>query len=297
MDAPVSIARDAAPSVVFLRARIPASHPTAAILGDERLGSGVAVEPQRVLTAHYLVMGAARIELHDSDGRERPVEGVTVDHDTGLALLRTGGPPLRPVATIERSAAPGLPVFLLSSTDEGACKGASGHVSAVIPFEAFWEYMLDRAILTTLVNPGLAGAPLFDSHGRLLGLVSLGLASVGRYSLAIPAELYLDQREELESGRPASARAPHAWVGFFPQAHDGGLVITGVVQGGPADQAGLERGDFIVSVDGQGVVTLRELYVALRRHAPGEHVRLQLLREGGLRACEVLAGDRYEFYK
>jgi serine protease DegS len=297
MDAPVSIARNAAPSVAFLRTHIPAKHPTAAILGDERLGSGVAVDHQSVLTAHYLVMGAAEIELRGGDGRARPVESVTLDHDTGLALLRTGGPPLSPVAATEGPVTPGLPVFLLSSTDEGPCKGASGHVSAVMPFEAFWEYMLDRAILTTLVNPGLAGSPLFDSYGRLVGLVSLGLAAVGRYSLAIPAELYRDHRDDLESGQPASARAPHAWVGFFPQVHDGGLVVTGVVPDGPADRAGVARGDFIVSVDGQGVVTLRELYVALRRHAPGEHVRLQLLRDGGLRACEVRAGDRYEFYK
>lgn len=297
MDALVSVARDAAPSVAFLRAQIPPAHPTAAVLGDERLGSGVAVDAQHVLTAHYLVMGASHIELRGGDGRERPVDHVTLDHDTGLALLRTGGPPLRPVTPRADPAAPGLPVFLLSSTSEGGCKGASGHISAVMPFEAFWEYMLDRAILTTVVNPGLAGAPLLDPHGRFVGLVSLGLASVGRYSLAIPAELYVDHRAELERGQPTSARLPHAWVGFFPQAHDGGLVVTGVVPDGPADRAGVERGDFIVSVDGQGVVTLRELYVALRHHAPGEHVRLQLLRNGALRACEVLAGDRYEFYK
>lgn len=297
MDAPISIARGVAPSVAFLRAQIPANHPTAAVLGDERLGCAVAVDTHHVLTAHYLVMGATQIELQGGDGRAREVESATLDHDTGLALLRTGGAALDPVVPREHPAEPGLPVFVLSKSGEGECKGASGHVSAVMPFEAFWEYMLDRAIVTTLVNPGLAGAPLFDPGGRLVGLVSLGLASVGRYSLAIPAELYVQQRAELEHGRPASARAPHAWVGFFPQAHDGGLVVTGVVPDGPADHAGVERGDFIVSVDGQGVVTLRELYVALRRHTPGERVHLQLLRDGTLRACEVLAGDRYEFYK
>ncbi len=297
MDAPVSIPRDVVASLVFLRARIPREHATAAVLGEERLGSGVAVGAQRVLTAHYLILGADELEVRGADGGARQVAGATLDHDTGLALLRLEGPPLRPVRVREEPAAPGLPVFVLSYTDEGECRGASGHVSAVMPFEAFWEYMLDRAVLTTVVNPGLAGAPLLDLRSRLVGLVSLGLAAVGRYSLAIPAELYLRHRDGLESGRPASARVPHAWVGFFSQAHDGGLVITGIVPSGPADQAGIERGDFIVSVDGQGVHTLRELYLALRRRAPGERVRVQVLRAGALRACDVEAGNRYEFYK
>ncbi len=297
MDAHVSIPRDAAPSLVSLRATIPATHATAATLGRERMGCGVAVDARRVLTAHYLVLGAGRIELRGHDGRERAVAGVTLDHETGLALLRTDGPAFRPVALRESEVVPGLPVFVLASDDEGRCQGASGHVIALAPFEAFWEYLLERAILATVVNPGLAGAPLFDGQARLTGLVTLGLAAVGRYSLAVPAALYLEHRDALEAGRPASVRAPRAWVGFFPQLHESGLLVTGVVPQGPADRAGVERGDLIVSVDGEDVATLRELYLALRRRLPGERLLLRLLRDGAPHACEVEAGDRHEFYK
>ncbi len=297
MDAHVSTPRDAAPSLVALRAQIPAKHPTAPALGQEREGCGVAIGAQRVLSAHYLVLGATHVELRGHDGRERAVTGVTLDHETGFALLRTEGPALRPVALREAPVTPGLPVFVLANDDEGRCQGASGHVIAVSPFEAFWEYMLERAILTTVVNPGLAGAPLFDAQARLAGLVTLGLAAVGRYSLAIPAELYRDHREELEQGRPASACAPHAWIGFFPQLHESGLIVTGVVPKGPAHEAGVERGDVIVSVDGEDVATLRELYLALRRRLPGERLLLRLLRDSAPHACEVQAGDRHEFYK
>src|SRR5207247_5690332 len=134
----------------------------------------------------------------------------------------------------------GRPAFRLTCTRERERKGASGHVSMVGPFEAFWEYMLDRAIMTTVINPGLAGAPLFDPDGRLLGIVSLGLAAVARYSLAIPVDLFVARREALErgEGRPEGARA---WLGFYPQGDDGGGVLTGVVSGGPADRPGLAR--------------------------------------------------------
>jgi S1-C subfamily serine protease len=295
MDSLVSIPRQTVPSVVFLRSEIPSSHPSALILGEERMGAGVAVAPQRVLTAHYLVLGAAKVEVTGSDGKSRVVESVTLDHETGLALLALGGPELRPAQLGHgEDVAPGMPVFLLTCTDDRERKGATGHVSVVGPFEAFWEYMLDRAIMTTVVNPGLAGAPLFDADGLLVGIVSLGLAAVGRYSLAIPMDLYISHRPALEGERRLASRA---WVGFYPQGYDGGVVLTGLVPGGPADKAGLARGDLLLSVNGQTVSTLRELYGEIWKSAPGDTLGLQILRDSSIRTVDVVTGDRYEFYR
>src|SRR6266540_3804115 len=211
MDALLTIPREATPAVVFLRSEIPAEHPSSAILGQERLGAGVAVAGDRILTAHYLVMGARRVEVTGFDGRERTVRRTAVDHTTGLALVTLDGPLLRPARIEEdHEPRPGLPIFLLTCTRDGERKSTTGHVSMVGPFEAFWEYMLDRAIMTTVINPGLAGAPLFDPDGRLVGIVSLGLAAVARYSLAIPVDLFVVRREALErgEGRP---EGPRAW--------------------------------------------------------------------------------------
>jgi len=77
--------------------------------------------------------------------------------------------------------------------------------------------MLDRSIMTTIVNPGLAGGPLHDRRGRVIGVVSLGLAAVGRFSLAIPTKLYLESRERLENGTPPPEAERHAWIGFYPR--------------------------------------------------------------------------------
>ena len=269
------------------------------------MGAGVVVSPEHVLTAHYLVLGASRVDVTGLDGRTRRVDAVALDHDSGLALLTTplgDVPPARLVADVELR--PGDPVFLLTATGENERRGASGHVSFVGPFEAFWEYMLDRAIMTTIVNPGLAGGPLLDARGRVAGVVSLGLASVGRYSLAIPSGLFLARRALLESGEPMPASERHAWIGFYPQANEDGVQVSGVVSGGPAESAGLQRGDLLVSVDGHPVQTLRQLYRALlapsawraRGHAgsprggdPRPRGRgrrpLRVLQVGGSRAC------------
>jgi S1-C subfamily serine protease len=240
------------------------------------------------------VLGASTLEVTGFDGQPRAVRRSLIDHESGFAVLLLDGPPLPP-ARISDAPRPGLPVFLMSCTAERERKGTTGHVTRIGPFEAFWEYMLDRAIITTAINPGLAGAPLFDPSGALLGLVSLGMTTVGRYSLAIPIELYLERREAMDEGAPG--RRARAWMGFYPQGFDGGVVISGVVAKGPAETAGLQTGDLVLSVDGARVTTLRELYNAIWRKGPGEALRLQVLRESAIRMVEVTGGDREAFYR
>lgn len=295
MDALVTVPHSVVESTLFLHAQIPEQHPSVAALGEERAGAAVAVAPDRLLTAHYLVLGAREVALSAPDGQPRHVDRIDLDHESGLALLRTSGPALRAARFGEsRTLRPGAPVFVLTYSGADERKGATGHVSSVGPFEAFWEYMLDRAITTTVINPGVAGAPLFDQQAALVGVISLGLANVGRYSLAIPLELYLDRRRQLEDGERLDERA---WLGLYPQGADGAVVVAGVVPGGPAETAGIERGDVVLSVDGEAVASLRELYNRIWLKRPGATVGLQILRESAIRVVDVASADRYEFYR
>jgi S1-C subfamily serine protease len=286
-----------------VRATIPATHPSAQILGEERMGAGIAVTPEQLLTVSYLVLGASETETVGLDGRTRPVSRISVDHESGLALLTVEGADFEPARLADGDLPRrGDPVFMLTCTGDPERRdkerpGATGHVAFVGEFEAFWEYMLDQAIMTTIVNPGLAGGPLLDRRGHVVGIVSLGLAAVGRYSLAIPTQLFLERRAHLESGRALPGPERRAWIGFYPQASDGGIAISGVVAGGPAESAGLKRGDLLVTVDGQAVQNLRQLYRTLWRKHPGQTVGMQVLREESIHVIEVVAGDRYDFYK
>src|SRR5262249_57583921 len=82
-------------------------------------------------------------------------------------------------------------VFLVAGGGEGEARISNGGVSHLGPFDANWEYVLERAIMTTAMNPGLGGGPLLDLQGRVVGVVSLNLNEIGRFSLPIPPPHYL----------------------------------------------------------------------------------------------------------
>ena len=135
------------------------------------------------------------------DQREYVAEVVRHDFTSGLGLIRIaeGGLPALPLRR-STDLRLGDEVFLVASAGEGSARISNGGVSYLGPFDANWEYVLERAIMTTAMNPGLGGGPLLDMQGDVVGIVSLNLNEIGRFSLAIPAEYYLDARDEFLAG-------------------------------------------------------------------------------------------------
>src|SRR5439155_22805565 len=97
MDAPVSLIKNLLETVVNLHTTVPRDHPSAAILGDERMGSGVIVdEAGLILTVNYVVMGAQTVQVSFMKGRRAKAEVIAQDFETGLAPVRVKRPGLRP---------------------------------------------------------------------------------------------------------------------------------------------------------------------------------------------------------
>ena len=145
----------------------------------------------------------------------------------------------------------GQDIFIVAAAGENKRRANNGVITSIAPFDAYWEYSLDRAITTTAMNPGLGGAPLLDSRGRVAGIASLDLNEIGRFTLAIPVDDFLAHRDELlQHGRRVS-RPARAWVGLYCYTFRDHVVIAGVLPGTPAEQAGLKAGDVVLTVDGQ----------------------------------------------
>jgi len=297
MDAHIGLVRALLPVTATLQVRIPADHPSVPTLGAERMGSAVVVEPGLLLTVNYVVIGGHRIEARLADGRSVTAEIAGQDYESGLALLRI---PVRDTPSAvpgdSRRLARGEEIFILGSTAETERRVSNGVITDLGPFDAYWEYLLESAIQTSAFNPGFGGAPLFTRLGRLVGVTSLSLGQVGRFSLAIPIHLFLEAREELvRFGRPRRPGRP--WLGVFTEGTPAGLVVAGLVPGSPAAESGIHEGDLIRSINSREVVSREGLYRELWRLPVGSVVRVGILREEEGDTVEVPSVDRAEFYR
>jgi S1-C subfamily serine protease len=299
MDASVELVRHLLSSVVHIHTDVASAHPSTRILGDERMGSGIVIDPAGlILTVNYVVMGGQNIQVTFGRGRAQRAEIVAQDFEVGLAVLRIKRHGLQAVELaasdrLERGAA----VFALGSTGPRERRVSNGIVTYLGEFEAYWEFLLERGIVSSANNPGFGGGALFTAGGQMVGVVSLNLNEIGRSSLAIPSECYAGRAEEfLRYGRVVS-RPQRAWLGVFAHALDEGVVVAGLVPNGPGARSGIQEGDVIVSLDAQEVPTRKELYLSLWRHAPGEKIALEVLRDNELRQVYVVSGNRAEFYR
>jgi S1-C subfamily serine protease len=298
MDAIIGLVRALLPTTVALRVQIPSGHPSVAVLGDERMGSGVMVEPGIALTVNYVVIGARSISVTFPDGEDCQAEVLAQDFESGLAAVRL---PRRARAAAalgdSRALRKGQEVFVLGSTGATERRVSNGVITDLGPFDAYWEYMLESAIQSSAINPGFGGGPLFDNRGRLLGITSLNLGQVGRFSLAVPIHLFADYRQDLLRFGRVPGRVRRAWIGVYAEPTTAGVVVSGLVPDGPAARAGVREGDVIAAVDLGEVATREDMYRRLWKQSAGAVVRLGLLRETERLVIDVPSMDRAEFYR
>jgi len=287
------------PATVDLRVSVPEHHPSTRNLGTERAGSGTIIDPEGyILTVHYVTSGAESIMVTLADGEQCPGELAAQDQETGLSLVKIAGrdlPFLRPSPPEELAL--GQPALILASSGETGRRVNGGYVTSMESYDGHWEYLLEKTIRLSAFNPGFGGGTLADFRGRIMGVVSLNLNEIGKFSLAIPIECYLRHEKELKQHGRVRSRAPRPWLGFYPQNLAGHIVVAGVVPGGPAERSGLREGDIILKVERQDVRSRPELYREMWKKSPGERISFRILRDEDSLEIAVIGGDRRDFYR
>jgi S1-C subfamily serine protease len=291
-------------SVVGLRSFVPVDAFTAGALGTERGGSGVVIRASGlVATIGYLIMEAETIWITSADGRAVPGHALAYDQDSGFGLVQALGkldlPPLE-LGDSDRLRVGDQVVFAASG---GRHHAIETRVVGRQEFAGYWEYVLDDAIFTAPAHPFWGGGALLGGDGKLLGIGSLILQQgdgKGRrldMNMVVPiAHLAAILDELLTYGRVR--RPPRPWLGLYATENDEALFVGGLMDGGPAEQAGVQPGDRIIAVDDEDVTDLVSLWRRVWScGSAGAEVTLRLEREGQMVEVSLRSADRASFLK
>ncbi|MFW2513945.1 S1C family serine protease [Demequina sp. SO4-13] len=259
-------------------------------------GSGLVIrEDGYILTNNHVVEGAESINVILSDGSELDAEivGATADYD--LAVLEVDADNMTPMVFADSSEvlvgdstiAVGSPLGLEGTVTTGIVSAVHRPVTAG---DADSTAFIDAIQTDAAINPGNSGGPLLNSQGEVIGINSAiaALPSTGGTSgsvglgFAIPSNQAQRTAEQLiETG---VATYPVIGVQLDQRYSGEGVQVVddefGVVEGGPAANAGVEPGDVITAIDGRPITQVDELVVQIRAKAVGEDVTLTVQRDG-----------------
>jgi S1-C subfamily serine protease len=292
---------DALRSIVAVRATVPEDAFTAGALGTRREGSGVVIgDKGLVLTIGYLITEAEEVWLTRQDGRVVAGHALAYDQETGFGLVQALGDLDLPPVPLGRSAQAKVGDRVIMGDGQG--RSVAGAVVARQEFAGYWEYLLDDAIFIAPAHPSWGGAALLDGAGRLIGIGSLRLqmiqaGQVADINMAVPIDLLPPILDDMVT-RGRAARPPRPWLGVFSAETNGEVVVMNVAAGGPAAQAGLQRGDVISDIRDQEVGGLADFYRKVWDSGEaGTELPLRIVRDGRETWLRIKTADRSGFLK
>ncbi len=269
--------------------RVRASVPV--VFGPGGNGSGVVWRSDGLIVTNSHVVRGERAEVRFSDDRALPAQLVARHPDRDLALLKVDAEDLPAVEVGDSSTvrpgqlaiAIGHPLGFREAFTAGVIVAAGQAATERGP--RVGDFI--QADVTLL--PGNSGGPLLDARGRVIGINTM---VNGELSLAIPSQAV----ERFVAGRRGAAAAYLGVNGVLVPlrrpSEAVGFLLTEVVEGTPADRAGLIIGDVVIGLDGAALVDQESLPAALLRLVPGQAVQVDVLRGGDPRLFTVVPTER-----
>ena len=271
----------------------------------EGLGSGVIVSEQGyVLTNHHVVESVDQIEIALSDARKVPARVVGTDPETDLAVLKIELQKL-PAITFAKAdqvrvgdfvLAIGNPFGIGQTVTMGIVSGLGRSHLGITTFENFIQ--TDAAI-----NPGNSGGALVDASGHLIGINTAIYSQTGG-SMGIGYAIPVSTARQVMEQIIQKGSVIRGWVGVgvqdvtreiaesFKLPAAGGVLITQVERGGPADRAGVKLGDVLLAVNGRQVGDSTGMLNMISALQPGANATLKVYRNQAESDLAVTIGRR-----
>jgi serine protease Do len=271
------------------------------------MGTGVVVSNDGyILTNNHVVRGADEVKVKLLGGRTEKAKVVGSDEKTDVAVLKIKGNGLVPAPLGDSDAlevgewvlAMGNP-FGLEHTVTAGIISAKGRANVgIADYEDFIQ--TDAAI-----NPGNSGGPLVDLEGRVIG-INTAIASRTGGSMGVGFAIPINMASAVKDSIIQGGKVTRGWLGVAIQnldedlarsfGYEGeGVLIGDVTRDGPAQKAGLRKGDIIVKYDGKAAQDVNRLRNAVASTRPGKDVTLEVFHDGRTKEVKVeiaeLAGD------
>jgi len=263
------------------------------------LGSGVIVSASGyVLTNHHVVDTADEIEVALADGRKLLAKVVGNDPDTDLAVLRLTAENLSPITFGSSDTLKVGDVVLAIGNPFGVGQTVTAGIVSALGRTGLGINTFENFIQTdAAINPGNSGGALVDAGGNLVGInTAIFSRSGGNLGIgfAIPvstAKMVLEQIVK-------NGGVTRGWLGaeLAPARGEAkserGVLIAGVVRGGPAEKGGVRTGDVVTELDGRPIPDPTALLNVVAALTPGATVKIGLRRQGREMETTVTIGRR-----
>ena len=269
------------------------------------LGSGVIVAPEGyLLTNHHVVEDATDIEVQLADGRSTRATLVGSDPETDIAVLKIDLPKL-PVVTLGdvRALQVGDAVLAIGNPFNVGQTVTAGIVSALDRRQAGGSQFQNFIQTDAAINPGNSGGALVDASGNLVGINTAIFSRTGG-SLGIGFAVPVDTARQVMEALIRGGSVRRGWIGVEPRDLSAeladslalpvktGVLITGVLQDGPAARGGLRPGDVVVKVGGKAVLNTGELFSAVASLPPESTAVIGVLRGAQALDVKIAVGER-----
>ncbi|UCE54484.1 MAG: Do family serine endopeptidase [Desulfobacterales bacterium] len=264
------------------------------------LGSGVIIDGKRgfILTNAHVIERAGTIEVVLQDEREFEAQIIGADPDSDLAVLKIDSQEPLPVIEMgssddlmigETVIAIGNPFGFSHTVTTGVISSVNRSVRA--EDRVFHDFIqIDASI-----NPGNSGGPLLNINGELIGINTAIYAKAQGIGFAIP----ISKAKKIISDLIQFGEVIQAWIGITVQNIDARLadylnfprkkaiMIKAVEPKSPAQSAGLEEGDIILSIGNKKIESVRDYWSAKKTYAAGDNLKTKIWRNGKIKTISV----------
>ncbi len=269
------------------------------------LGSGVvATHDGYILTNNHVVETADQIEVAFEDGRKAAAKLVGTDPETDLAVIKINLPDLPAITFGDVENARVGDVVLAIGNPFGVGQTVTMGIISALGRSQLGINIYENFIQTdAAINPGNSGGALIDTSGNLLGINSAIYSRSGG-SLGIGFAIPVSTVKTVMDAIISKGQVIRGWIGVEPRditpelaenlslGREEGVIIAAVLKNGPADKAGVKPGDILVSVEGQTISNMSEMFNLIAKLKPDSKTKIVVLREGKEFPLEIIVGKR-----